>query len=305
MMKSMRIGCLCIFISLFAAGLQAASVTWDVGPSGAAGSYSIPFGYNGGSFYYLTSPNYSNIQYGGPQSSSSIGVPVTDTRTETFGANPGTIDFYLMGGGGTHADGVVNQAEARITKTDMDGNQYIAYGQQEVVSDVFRSFSADPGAQVTVSADITGLIDWVDEVDENYNWVGGYPEDDHSPHASYRIDAKIDLLPMSLSGNSISADIPDPIILDKKNLSGSISFLADNDTDIYYRLTAHIALDTRVQNLYPALGYGPLGPLPDVGDIDTLMTTTVSQAPVPIPGSLVLLLSGCLSLVTLRKRRMV
>ncbi len=35
------------------------------------------------------------------------------------------------------------------------------------------------------------------------------------------------------------------------------------------------------------------------------MTTTVTQAPVPIPGSLVLLLSGCLSLVTLRKRRMV
>jgi hypothetical protein len=86
-------------------------------------------------------------------------------------------------------------------------------------------------------------------------------------------------------------------------LSGSISFLADNDTDIYYRLTAHIALDTRVQNLYPALGYGPLGPLPDVGDIDTLMTTTVSQSPVPIPGSVFLLFSGLAGLATLRRRK--
>jgi hypothetical protein len=212
-----------------------------------------------------------------------------------------------MGGGGTHADGVLNQVEARITKTDMDGNQYITNGQQTIQSSVARSFSADPGADVTVSATITGLIDWVDV---NYNWVGGYAFDASSPHASYRISAKIDLLPMSLSGSSISADIPDPIILDKDHLSGSISFLADDDTDVYYRLSALIGLDTVVQNLYPVMGFGPLGPLPDVGSIGTqeaplLMTTTVTQAPVPIPGSLVLLLSGCLSLVTLRKRRMV
>ncbi len=64
MMNRLRIGCLCIMISLFAAGLQAAPVTWDVGLLAATGSYSIPFGYNGGTFYYLTSPSYSNIQYG-------------------------------------------------------------------------------------------------------------------------------------------------------------------------------------------------------------------------------------------------
>ncbi len=69
---------------------------------------------------------------------------------------------------------------------------------------------------------------------------------------------------MSLNGNLVSADIPEPIILDKDHLSGNISFFADNDTDIYYRLSAIIDLDTRVQNLLPQLGYGPLGPLPDV-----------------------------------------
>jgi hypothetical protein len=294
-------------ISLFAAGLQAAPVTWDVGPAGATGSYSIPLGGNGGQFWYTTSPPYSNTQDGGPQSSSDLNVPVTDTTTENFGSNPGLIEFYAMGGGGTHDDGVLNQVEARITKTAMDGNQYIYNGIQTITTSVARSFSADPGADVTVSATITGLIDWIDV---NYNWVGGYAINPSSPHASYRINAQISLLPMSLNGNLVSADIPEPIILDKDHLSGNISFFADNDTDIYYRLSAIIDLDTRVQNLLPQLGYGPLGPLPDVGSIGTqdhplLMTTTVTQAPVPIPGSLVLLLSGCLSLVTLRKRRMV
>lgn len=304
-MKSIRIIWLCIFMLSISVGVQAAPVTWDVGPAGATGSYSIPFGGNGGQFWYITSPPYSSTQVGGPQSSSSLNVPVIDTTQEDFGPNPGLIEFYAMGGGGTHDNGVSNQVEARITKTDMDGNQYITNGQQTIQSSVARSFSADPGADVTVSATITGLIDWIDV---NYNWVGGYAIDASSPHASYRINAQISLLPMSLSGNIVSADIPDPIILDKDHLSGSISFLADNDTDIYYRLSALIALDTRVQNLLPSAGYGPLGPLPDVGSIGDqgdplLMTTTVTQAPVPIPGSIVLLLSGCLGLVAMRKRR--
>ena len=104
----------------------------------------------------------------------------------------------------------------------------------------------------------------------------------------------------------MSADIPDPILLDENNLSGSSIFIADADPDIFYRLIAGITIDTRLQNL--SLQGGPLGPLPDVGSIGTqgdplLMTTTVSQAPVPIPGTVILLLSGLTGLITLRHRR--
>jgi hypothetical protein len=105
---------------------------------------------------------------------------------------------------------------------------------------------------------------------------------------------------MSLSGGGVTADIPGDILLDADHLSGSISFIADSNPDIFYRLVAGIAIETVVQNWDES--YGPNYALPDVGNLDTLMTTTVEQAPVPIPGAFVLMLSGCLGLVALRKR---
>ncbi len=163
-MNRLKIGCLCIMISLFAAGLQAAPVTWDVGPAGATGSYSIPLGGNGGQFGTLTSPPYSNTQDGGPQSSSEeserSGYRHHDRK---FWIESRTHRILCHGGRWNHDDGVLNQVEARITKTAMDGNQYIYNGIQTITTSVARSFSADPGADVTVSATITGLIDWIDD----------------------------------------------------------------------------------------------------------------------------------------------
>jgi hypothetical protein len=227
----------------------------------------------------------------------------------TFGPNPGLIEFYAMGGGDIRADGVVNQAVAQITQTGMDDNQYINLGHQLTNSNVQRSFSADPGAEVTVSAEIAGIIDWV-----NDNWVwndgspGSYtgPVNPALPYSGYQISAMVSLLPGSLSGGGVSADIPVPILLDADNLSGSTSFIADADPDIFYRLIAGIAIDTRVQNWDPSIGPG--SPLPDVGSLGIqgdplLMTTTVSQSPVPIPGSIILLFSGLAGLATLRRRK--
>ncbi len=164
----------------------------------------------------------------------------------------------------------------------MNGNQYVNLGHQLTNSNVRRSFSADPGAAVTVSAKITGLIDWVNQ---NYVWndpvLHTGPIDAALPYSGYQISATVSLLPMRLSGSEVTAAIPDPIHLDADKLSGSISFIADADPDIYYRLFAGIAIDTRLQNWNATVGPGSL--LPDVGSIGTpgdplLLTTTVSQA---------------------------
>lgn len=310
MRRKLRIVWLCMFCLSLAVGAQAAPVTWDVGSLGVTATYDIPLGGNGGSgFYYLPPYTILGPQQGGPQNSTSLNLPASDTTTVSFAPNPGVIEFYAMGGGATHADGVVNQAVAQITKTDMNGNQYIEGGHQLTSSNVQRSFSADPGAAVTVSTDITGIIDWVNE---NWSWNDGSPGSFTGPinaalpYSGYQISATISLLPGSLSGSGVSADIPDPIILDADNLSGSTSFIADDNPDIFYRLLAGIAIDTQVQNF--DITQGPLGALPDVGSLGIegdplLMTTTVSQSPVPIPGAFVLLFSGLLSLMAVRRNR--
>ncbi len=186
------------------------------------------------------------------------------------------------GAGASVPTASINQAVAQITQTDMNGNQYVNLGHQLTNSMFERSFSADPGAAVTVSAKITGLIDWVNQ---NYVWndpvLHTGPIDAALPYSGYQISATVSLLPMSLSGSEVTAAIPDPIHLDADKLSGIISFIADADPDIYYRLFAGIAIDTRLQNWNATVGPGSL--LPDVGSIGTPgdplpLTTTVSQA---------------------------
>ena len=92
-------------------------------------------------------------------------------------------------------------------------------------SNVQRSFSTEPGAQVTISAEITGIIDWLDQ---NYRWndplFGTGPINPLLPHSSYHIGNGYHPA-SSISGGVVSAEIPDPILLDKDNLSGSSSFL--------------------------------------------------------------------------------
>ena len=304
MKRKLRIVWLGIIFLSFAVGAQAAPVNWDVGSLGISANYVIPQGGNAATFIYYPPYYESDQSSGGNQSSSTLSIPAVSVTSSDFGPNPGEIAFYAMGGGGIHADGVVNQAVAQITRTGMNDNQYINRGHQLINSNIQRSFSADPGAAVSVSADITGIIDWVET-----NWDWDLPGGVVSPspiYAGYQISALVHLQPMSLSGGGVTADIPADIHLDADNLSGSISFIADTNPDIFYRLVASIAIETVVQNWDAS--YGPNYALPDVGSLGIqgdplLMTTTVEQASVPIPGAFVLLLSGCLSLVALRKRR--
>ncbi len=62
--------------------------------------HAIPLGGNAATFiYYPSSPTYSNNQSSGGNEPSTLGIPAKSTTTETFGANPGEIEFYAMGGG--------------------------------------------------------------------------------------------------------------------------------------------------------------------------------------------------------------
>jgi hypothetical protein len=93
--------------------------------------------------------------------------------------------------------------------------------------------------------------------------------------------------------------------LDNNTLSGSIQFNANTDFDIYYVLHTSLVIDTYAGNADftgTVVGSFPNGLQIGTSIADPLtLTASVTQTPVPIPGSLFLLVSGLGGLVIRRK----
>jgi hypothetical protein len=298
-LKMVWLSLLCLSV---AAGVHAAPVNWDVVPVSA--EYKISE--NGAIFWFPTAPPGGLSNYGTKQTSTEIINPAEDKNDEGFGGYAGEATFYTMGGGEIAPNGIVNKVAAEVSHNLPKPGNYISDGGQLVQSVITRNFSADLGAQVSVETDITGLINWADQ---NYDWdINAAILPDESYFGS-QITAMISFLPLDFENQVMAAEIPQPITLDKDSLTGSTSFTADVDPTLgYYAMTASITIETVLANLDSS--NGPLlGDLPNLGQIGEdgnplLMTTMVNQNAVPIPGSLVLLFSGFLGLVVLRKRRL-
>jgi hypothetical protein len=150
-----------------------------------------------------------------------------------------------------------------------------------------------------VQADITGSVNWTNS--NNWDFGTNTAIDPFSSYHDYQLIGVAEVIPLSVDGQQ-AGDIG-RITLDNDTLSGSFQFDPIVDPDIYYVLHLSLLLETRVGNVDPF--FGIIGDLPDELEIGTSsnpldMTASVSQ--VPIPSSVILLLSGIGGLVTIRRR---
>jgi hypothetical protein len=214
------------------------------------------------------------------------------------------MDFWAESGGGVRSDGLFSSGYAEITHSDLTGNNGVSSGQQRVVSDTYRNFIPEGYGTITVSADLSGYTQWEAL---NYDWTTDTVGNDLLPYSGYRLQGTVSVTINSAS-QGIQVGSLDPIELDNDTLSGSFSFDPAPDADLYYLLHVSLLIDTYIQNTDPMYGpwFEPAGPIPAELRIGTdlapmELSAAVSQTPIPIPGSLILLASGIAGLAIRRK----
>jgi len=286
--------------------MSAYGVTWDV-PwgkwSNGAGEYSISS--NGGGHNRL--PSYFNWNQGVPQSSSDLNTGVQETWTEQFDTNGSSwITYDAAAGGGKSSNGLFNNAHAIITH-GLDQISGVSFGQQSIESTTFRNFTPNGYGTITVSADFSGLLDWL--TNPNYDWEWGDAINPPGFWSDFQVHGNVKILPFIQDGGviggiddeinfNLDANTPTGSVL----MQGSFSFDPVMNPEIYYVLMSTLTIETRCQNL--DMGNWDIGELPAPLTIGSLtLDATVTQAPVPIPGSIVLLGSALAGLGLIRRRR--
>jgi len=298
-----------IFLLLFVTGVQA--VTWDIAAPlypNPIGNYSIPTYQNGAYFTYSSSYfNLNNFGAGDTSNNSDLNVgsiPAVDETVENFGVNPGSITFSAMAGGGVLSDGLYSAGSAEITHSGLTEMNGVSSGYQYMLSTTYRNFLPDGYGTIMVAADLTGTIVWdVHNYDPSY---GPIIYDD--PYSGYVLQGNVTITAHDAVQNNQVGDAH-TISLDNNTLSGNLQFDPVADPDVYYVMNVSLLIITELQNADPNNGafFNNAGEIPEPLYIGTALdplelTAVVSQNQVPIPPSLILLLSGVGGLVAIRRR---
>jgi hypothetical protein len=282
-------------------------MTWDVTNSlypTPAGTFSIYF--NGG--YIVTSSSNAFDQI---LSSTVVETrPVTGTNVSTTNTNPIGGGAYATWnaavGGTTLPDGLAATASATVSY-NLTGILGIQDGHQQMQSQLWRTFDPADGGQVTVAASLDGLINWPLSPNDQDFWSGLYTDSRHPSefeafYHGYNLIATVFVQSAQIGLTGVG--FVDSFTLNKNGniLSDSIIFTPDPDS--YYILAIALYLESSLQNAVFPFGENT-GILPDsplwIGEIQ--LNATVTQSPVPIPGSLVLLASGIVGLVAVKRRK--
>jgi hypothetical protein len=292
---------------------SAQAVTWDVSapqfPT-PKGDYQIPTTLNGG-YFWVPPPVYFIDDRGSGNSSTSTDLLTTNNPASAinpidFGNPSVSMEFKAMSGGEVLPDGLSNAGYAEITHSGVTGDYGVATGHQRILSDTFRNFIPDGWGTITVTADLAADIAW--DV-YGYDWVTDqFANDGFDPYSGYRLHGEVTVNAFSVSKvEQVSTGTP--IVLDNGTLTGSLQFDPVADSDIYYVMHVSLLIDTYIQNTDPMFGpdWLPGQPMPAELRIGTALaplelTAVVSQNQVPIPPSLILLLSGVGGLVAIRRR---
>lgn len=291
---------------------NAQAVTWDVSaplfPT-PRGVYQIPTASNGGGFW-VPPPVYLFDDRGFGDSKTNTDLfttnnPASETNTIDFSNPSVSMAFKAMSGGEVLPDGLSSAGYAEITYSGVTGDYGVYDGHQRLLSDTNRNFIPDGWGTITVTANLATDIAW--DV-YGYDWVTGTFDDPYSPYSGYRLHGEVTVDAFSAS-QGVQVGIGTPIVLDNDTLTGSLQFDPVADPDIYYVMHVSLLIDTYIQNTDPFYGTGwlPGQPMPDPLRIGTELaplelTAAVSQNQVPIPPTLVLLLSGVGGLVAIRRR---
>jgi len=300
-----------LLLVLGVTGVQA--VTWDVPAKYypvPAGNYGIP--YNGGTTWVSfnqTDNRIFPVLEDNPDLFTQ-NTPASNTNVEDWGNSnsPPLITFNAMAGGGVLADGVSTAGYLGIMHDGVTGDYGVSEGYQRIDSTIFRNFIPDGYGTITVTADLAGDIAWLVN---NYDWVTNGPPEfgEFDPYSGYRLWGDVTIVAHDASLNDAIVGSIGSISLDNGSLSGSLQFDPVSNPNIFYVMGVALRIDTWIQNADPMWGtyYFPGQPMPEELRIGTAsapfeLTTLVSQSQVPIPPTLVLLLSGVGGLVAIRRR---
>nr|WP_320014143.1 VPLPA-CTERM sorting domain-containing protein [uncultured Desulfobacter sp.] len=286
MKKNLQVICLSLMLILLAgigivqaAGVQ---INWDYDSSYDDSTYLVS---HNGYLWYLGG-SYPNTNLNSTSSSSELGVSADLTGTLT--SNSETTTVYGTAGGSHLVDGVSNTVFAEVTQTG--NNIYFEGVTQTISSGVERSFSVEANSEVTVTAELADFEDLI-----NWTLVASGVN-----NTSYNISATVNVMPDGEAAAQ-SLDVLRSISLDDfVDGVGTIVFNPVAGVD-FYRLSTNLILETELANVDSA---GPtIGTALDVGSIGELtLNTMVSANAVPVPGSIILLLSGFAGLAALLRR---
>lgn len=293
---------------LLLAASSHAEIVWDsIEPAyllGGGPQVTYTLKKNGGSYYNFFY-NFYNSSSGYTQDVHDVSQTCTGDKLETI-VGGASVTLNGEAAGGITANGFYNTVASKLEYTNF-GTYDGLFVEQDPYSKCFRNFYVTSDGTATISASITGDINY-DML--NYDWVNKDPINETMPFYGYTIEAYTEVITFSKTQGLISAS-PPQINLDNDRFSNSITMDLVSDPDIYYVLHNYLKLDTAIHNDNAFFnGVLPLdNQVFEVGNWDIpgsevplMLTSSVIQMQTPVPGSLILLISGMGGLFTARQR---
>ncbi len=289
-----------IFLSVILCGPAQAAIEWDTVL--VANTYVITS--QGGTFRYFSSgppviPVYQNDQ-------GALNDINTSEVAEYFGPYPGEAILYSQSSGGILPMGSQVQVYADITYTDgvspnhFDTNTHGMNVSQHVTAQIVRKFTNPGDTPITIDllAEFTGAIDFESF---NYDYATGTVTNNDT-YAYYVLNGTVSItefVPQSNSQTTWS------VVLDNDTWSDTLTDLVIHPAseDYYYFFSTTLTVDTFVKNWSSGMtgfcGFPLDGNFFIGSDPSNPLTLT---ATVPVPPSVLLLISGLGGLIFARRR---
>jgi hypothetical protein len=229
-----------------------------------------------------------------------------NSRVDSSLNPPDSSDLGLQlnaGAGGQHLVNGVHLEGYAATSTASGGvlDPYAVYGAQQVLAYSNRIFHVDSNQAAILSGIAGGVINdpafsSSTFLRADYDWEGGI-----------WLDEVITVQGIPLAFNIGSIGIGDLLNLGPQELQVNLRTQDANGDPVSYILRSELNLDSLLMNFDPRddtrAGDIPVGALGSLGDSGDPLWIEGTMEAVPIPGSVILLLSGIAAVVGLRKRR--